>query len=40
MIAQTPSGGASVNPGSNVTLTIGGAAPATTTTTTAPPAGP
>ena len=28
VIAQTPSGGASVNPGSNVTLTIGGAAPA------------
>ena len=40
VIAQTPSGGASVNPGSNVTLTIGGAAPATTTTTIAPPAGP
>jgi serine/threonine-protein kinase len=36
VIAQTPSGGAQVNPGSNVTLTIGGAAPATTTTTAAP----
>jgi serine/threonine-protein kinase len=40
VIAQTPSGGASVNPGSNVTLTIGGAAPAPTTTTIAPPDGP
>ncbi len=39
VIAQTPSGGSPVNPGSNVTLTIGGAAP-TTTTTSATPAGP
>ncbi len=40
VIAQTPSGGSPVNPGSNVTLTIGGAAPSTTTTTAAPAGGP
>jgi beta-lactam-binding protein with PASTA domain/tRNA A-37 threonylcarbamoyl transferase component Bud32 len=39
VIAQTPSGGSPANPGSTVTLTIGGAGPTTTTTTTAP-AGP
>jgi serine/threonine-protein kinase len=42
VVAQSPGDGQSVSPGSNVTLTIGGPAPATsaTTSTTAAPGGP